>query len=94
VPYVERQYRKEIDECIANLISVLNKDINQPDGFFIRTARTTYAIYKLVKDLYGKLNWTWRAQVYMILMSVLTEFQRKCMEPYEDVKIEQNGDVE
>ena len=97
MPYITKKERKVFDKTVELLIKQLDTKRAKPFDLFDsvpnQTAYVTYIIYKLLRRLYGKLSWHHRAQVYLILESVRSEFQRNCMNAYEDAKKQENGDV-
>lgn len=55
-----------------------------------------YVITKLVNDYLlrkRKINYAAMNEIVGAMYSALTEFQRRIVAPYEDTKIEENGDV-
>ena len=57
------------------------------------SGHVVYVIYKILKRLYGDGRFETRSDALKILESAKLEYYRRVMAPYEDSKIEENGDV-
>lgn len=91
MPYIEAQRRKEITEQFAkgmNLDAPHVLEGYSPGDF-------NYLVTKLaIKYMeHNGTNYTNCNQVMGILASAKQEFYRRLVAPYEDKKIEENGDV-
>jgi hypothetical protein len=85
MPYIKKEDRKLLDPHIDKLVS----DTYIP-------GELTYIIYKMLNDLTkirGKSFSTMSSLISEVECAKL-EFYRRVIGPYEDTKIEQNGDVE
>jgi len=88
MPYIKQEERKELDAAILPLIEVLKKAPPEKlDGWM------NYTITKLLKNVYKKKYFSLNRAIG-VLTSVLLEFYRRVVAPYEDEKIKENGDVE
>ena len=52
-----------------------------------------YIIYKMIVDVYRKLDWDIMSDAIKVLESVKLEFFKSVITPYENGKIEINGDI-
>ncbi len=87
MPYIPREERIELDPLIDALISKLrNAPLERMDG------RLNYVISRLVNGLYQPSYFQYNRAVG-VLTSVLMEFYRRRVAPYEDRKIEEHGDI-
>jgi len=88
VPYIARkdraQYQKAIDE-LARLV---------PPDRMARPGHMNYIISLLIQRVYGNsMRYADHNEVVGLLNCVQQEFYRRFTAPYEDVKIEQEGDL-
>ncbi|MHA2069827.1 MAG: DUF6899 family protein [Candidatus Thorarchaeota archaeon] len=85
MPYIEPSERKPMKKPIGDLMA------------FIETpGQLTYAIYKMCKVFAtkaSKLRFVRICLVIGVLICTALEFYRRVAAPYEDVKIQENGDV-
>ena len=84
MPYIIKDSREDLD----NIISKFPEIPTLSDG------ELTYIIYKLLLDhiKYNK-SYSTLSSCMGILECVKSEFYRRVISPYEDKKIEENGDV-
>ena len=91
MPYVKQEIRDEVDEYIANLLIAI-RNIKDPQDTAI-DGIMNYVTTRLMIDIYGDGGYA----VYNRAMGVFDcsgrEFYRRRVAPYEDEKIEENGDV-
>jgi hypothetical protein len=89
--------RAKIDNEIEVLIMHIDAEANKHPGIreTTRAKMVTYAFFKVVRILYGysKAGWYERGDVAKICRSIEREFERRFMDPYEDEKMKENGDV-
>ena len=86
MPYIKAEHRPEIDEEVKPLAEMLGADVG----------KLNYAITTLLIETikiqggpnYGRIN-----ALMGTLSCVKAEFYRRMAAPYEDKKIEENGDV-
>ncbi len=88
MPYIARkdraQYQKAIDE-LARLV---------PPDRMARPGHMNYIISLLIQRVYGNsMRYADHNEVVGLLNCVQQEFYRRFTAPYEDVKIEQEGDL-
>jgi len=89
MPYIPLEERKAYDPQINILIHrITEKGISRSiEG------DVAYVIFKIMKRVYGHGRWGHRTEALKILESVKHEFQRRFIDPYEDEKLRENGDV-
>ena len=88
MPYIEQKERKKIDSTIKPLADKLYELKNIKGNL-------NYTITMLIKDhinCVGK-NYDSLSDITGVLNDVKTEFERKVVTPYEDNKIQCNGDI-
>jgi len=87
MPYIKPEYRevleKPLDDLWGTLMYIPGEDL---------AGVLTYIIYYLFINMPGK-RYREFAALLGILDSVGKEFYRRVIAPYEDEKIQQNGDV-
>lgn len=88
MPYIKQGERERFDELIENLVIELIKEQTNIHG------NMNYCIFKLVKYVLGN-NYHYKDLQDMIgmLECCKQEVIRRLINPYEDKKIEENGDV-
>lgn len=88
MPYIKQENRDEYDEYLDGHIEDL-KEHGFPKG------DVTYCVYKMVGHWFlSDPGYDAIADIRGMLAGVLSEFDRRLAFPYEDKKIEENGDVD
>jgi hypothetical protein len=87
MPYIEPKDREELDEPIRNLAGYL-----AGGGYEGRLNYAISSLLCLLLESQGKRYATMNGLVG-VLECAKQEFYRKAVAPYEDEKIEQNGDL-
>jgi hypothetical protein len=87
MPYISQDKRPELDRIIEPLIEHLKA---LPEGE--QDGALNYSITKILKRLYP-LKYFHLNRALGVLTSVTQEFYRKVVGPYEDKKIQENGEV-
>jgi hypothetical protein len=91
MPYIDHTSRINLDPQINKLTSTIRTVCGSDNGSYFGVLN--YCITKLILDTVpGKRYWI-IAGVTGVLQNIITEFYRRYAVPYEDEKIEQNGDV-
>lgn len=90
MPYIKKGARRPIDKFLDGLILIL---LNNTENGKRNNGDVVYAIYKLLKQIYGPGNFEIKSNALKVLDSAGKEYYRRVMAPYEDSKIESNGDV-
>jgi hypothetical protein len=88
VPYIKEEYRQELHHVLDDLIYTITTLPSED-----RNGIVTYTVYKIVKDLYWQPSWDNLSDGRKCLDEASREFCRRIIEPYEDLKIEENGDI-
>jgi len=86
-PFFEPIVEQYIDQIIAGVDAgkISEKDVS---GII------TFAVFKLIRRFYQNGGWYDKMDAIKVCESARTEFLRRFVYPYEDKKIEENGDVE
>lgn len=87
MPYIAAEDRTQYDKVLDELITLLKK--NPPESI---DGHLNYVITKVIKEVYP-LRYYHINKAMGVLECVQHEFYRRVAAPYEDTKIEQNGDV-
>lgn len=103
MPYIDKNERLEFDKLIVDIVDKLNElneeDMDQPFcGNDQLCGQLNYIIFRIAKRLcdptydgsrrYARMN-----TIVGAIESAKAEFQRRIVNPYEDEKIQENGDV-
>jgi len=87
MPYITQEDRPQYDEVLAELIALLKeKPPESVDGHL------NYVVTRVIKEVYP-LRYYHVNKAMGVLECIQHEFYRRVAAPYEDTKIEQNGDV-
>lgn len=87
MPYISPQNRPAIDELLSPIIEHLKSlPLDQQDGAL------NYAVTKILKDLYPPKYFNYNRSMG-VLSCIQAEWYRRHIAPYEDKKIDENGDV-
>lgn len=88
MPYIEQPKRPPIDQLVDPLIDYLK---TVPDDDL--DGDLTYVFYKSLVRLYQPVRYRKITRVKGVLNHTKDEYDRRIAGPYEDTKIQQNGDV-
>ena len=87
MPYITQEERPQYDKVIAELVTLLKeKPPESVDGHL------NYVVTRVIKEVYP-LRYYHINKAMGVLECIQQEFYRRVAAPYEDTKIEQNGDV-
>jgi hypothetical protein len=87
MPYIAQEDRPQYEEVLEELIGLLKeKPIESVDGHI------NYVVTRILKEVYP-LRYFHVNRAMGVLECIKQEFYRRVAAPYEDTKIEQNGDV-
>jgi hypothetical protein len=87
MPYIKMEDRPKYEESLSELISTLkSQPVESIDG------ELNYIITRILKESYP-LRYFNLNRAMGVLECCKLEFYRRVAAPYEDTKIEQNGDV-
>ncbi len=87
MPYITQEERPKYDKLLIELIEVLKAlPVESVDG------NLNYVVTRIIKEVYP-LRYFHINRAMGVLECIKQEFYRRVAAPYEDTKIEQNGDV-
>jgi hypothetical protein len=87
MPYITQEDRPQYDKVLEELIGLLKeKPPESVDGHL------NYVVTRVIKEVYP-LRYYHINKAMGVLECIQHEFYRRVAAPYEDTKIEQNGDV-
>lgn len=87
MPYIKMEDRPKYEEALSDLIATLKaQPVENIDG------ELNYIITRILKEAYP-LRYFNLNRAVGVLECCKLEFYRRVAAPYEDTKIEQNGDV-
>ncbi len=88
MPYIPRNERKQYQEILDSLASLVPQDRMQRPGHM------NYIVSLLVEKVYGKqLRYADHNEVVGFLQCIALEFYRRKTAPYEDIKVAEEGDL-
>lgn len=88
MPYITLVEREVLDDEVDKLCVVLEEQ-----GY--NEGQVTYVLYKIVARWFKHIpKYKSIARIRGVLTGTMTEFDRRIAAPYEDEKIEDNGDVD
>ena len=87
LPYIKQEDRPQYDEAVENLVKVLDQN-GWVDGHF------NYVVSAIIKKWFeSNKRYTTANSIMGVVDCIGKEFYRRHIAPYEDEKIEENGDV-
>ena len=89
MPYIKKELRQKYSTGIHNLVQEL-EEIPELD----RDGHINYVVTVLLKRLYRPPKYRRYNKAIGVLECIKLEFYRRMVSPYEDIKINDNGDVE
>ena len=96
MPYIDEEERLELDTQIDNMILAIrdNKtNLNNPHDFSNYLGRINYCFSRIIYGVMRDVSYRNIAMVTGVLENIKQEYYRRIAEPYEDIKIRQNGDI-
>jgi hypothetical protein len=88
MPYISRSERKQYQEVLSALASIV------PQDRMLRPGHMNYIVSLLIEKVYGsQLRYADHNEVMGVLNCIALEFYRRKTAPYEDVKIAEEGDL-
>lgn len=88
MPYIDKENRNSLDKVINDVVE------SMPDApFHERLGDLNYVLSRIVAGCMGKVSYGKIAMATGVLENVKQELYRRLASPYEDLKIEQNGDI-
>lgn len=107
MPYIKEQNRVGLDLCIENMVECLKhnvipnlnnpnsnpyKDLTQEELLTI-IGDINYCFSRVATAVMGNVTYGKIALITGVLENIKQEFYRRVAEPYENMKIAQNGDI-
>ena len=89
MPYIKKEDRERYREALAQIVGAL-ESIPEED----RDGHINYVVTVMLKRLYKPPKYRRYNKAIGVLECIKQELYRIMIAPYEDTKIEQNGDVE
>ena len=87
MPYTKKEDREKFEPALSELRKLMGDGITKGD--------LTYLVYALGLEYFkGKVSYTNISTAISSLIDAAEELRRRHLNPYEDKKIEENGDVE
>lgn len=99
MPYISKDRRLKLDQSIVDLSSAIKKQINidssnlSPEQLLELSGDLNYCVSRICGDLLGDTSYKKIAVITGVLENIKQEFYRRMAEPYENEKIEENGDI-
>ena len=91
MPYIKEDKREELDPCIDNLIKCLDPEKDLMIDNILGDINYTFS--RILGGLMGTPSYNKIAMITGVLENIKQEFYRRVAQPYEDLKIRQNGDI-
>lgn len=96
MPYISEEERTELDSQIDNMILAIRNNktnLNNPHDFSNYLGRINYCFSRIIYGVMRDVSYRNIAMVTGVLENIKQEYYRRVAEPYEDIKIRQNGDI-
>ena len=96
MPYINEEERVELDSQIDNMILAIRNNktnLNNPHDFSNYLGRINYCFSRIIYGVMRDVSYRNIAMVTGVLENIKQEYYRRIAEPYEDIKIRQNGDI-
>jgi hypothetical protein len=93
MPYITQEHRTSLDSAIEKLAKDLGPIVKDERQVLRIAGNLNYTITRLCALAIGRPSYAKVALVTGVLENVKQEFYRRVAAPYEDHKIESNGDV-
>ena len=96
MPYISEEERTELDSQIDNMILAIRNNktnLNNPHDFSNYLGRINYCFSRIIYGVMRDVSYRNIAMVTGVLENIKQEYYRRIAEPYEDIKIRQNGDI-
>jgi hypothetical protein len=96
MPYIDEDERQELNDCITTMVdSILDNksNLNNPNDFANYLGRINYCFSRVIASLMQEVSYKKIAMATGVLENIKQELYRRVASPYEDMKINQNGDI-
>jgi hypothetical protein len=92
MPYIEQEVRDDLNGVgLENVCHRIEHVYNHPGN---AAGAAAFAIYRILKALAGQRRFWSVALAGGVALFAVLEFYRRVVAPYEDLKCDQNGDVQ
>ncbi|MDZ4786813.1 MAG: hypothetical protein SGJ02_12135 [bacterium] len=89
MPYIKRESRKQYQNSVSEIARLVPLDAMERPGHM------NYIVSLLIEKVYGKnMRYAQHNEVVGVLNCIQQEFYRRKTVPYEDQKIESEGDLD
>ena len=107
MPYIKESNRLNLDPAIEHLVFKIVEQIDHdyvkysdsdsysltPEHLGQLLGDINYSVSRLISKIMGTPTYPKIAMVTGVLENIKQEYYRRVAEPYEDIKIRQNGDI-
>ena len=94
MPYINEKNRKELDDCIENMVECLTHGNNVTnEEFTVILGEINYSFSRILAKSMGDISYSKIAMITGVLENIKQEFYRRIASSYEDKKIVENGDI-
>lgn len=87
MPYIKHKDRAQVNAAIVRLVDIITRKFEKPDAVLV------YSIMKIVYWVKDPKNWDGHSDITKIFRRAEHEYERRMLDPYEDQKILENGDI-
>lgn len=97
MPYIKTEEREELDSYIKELVNAIKytkANLNNPNDFKNHLGRINYVFSRILSGVMGDINYSNIAMATGVIENIKQEFYRRAASPYEDKKIQENGDIQ
>lgn len=96
MPYIDEDERKELDDIITQMVDAIRltaTNLDNPYEFSNYLGRINYCFSRVIGQLIKEPSYKKIAMITGVLENIKQEFYRRLVSPYEDKKINENGDI-
>ena len=96
MPYISEEERLELDNAIDQMVDSIKNtqcNLNNPNDFSNYLGRINYCFSRVIGQLVQKPSYKKIAMATGVLENIKQEFYRRVASPYENKKINENGDI-
>lgn len=101
MPYISKERRDNLDKSIIDLSKAIKQQLDQdvhtdltPEQLLELSGDLNYCVSRMCAKLMGSASYKKIAILTGVLENIKQELYRRVAEPYENKKIQENGDVE
>lgn len=91
MPYVKQEVRKDLDPLIDQIVRKIGMPLTPSANSW--AGELNYVITRIATKVSGTKSYWTIALVMGVFITAALEYYRRVAAPYEDSKIEENGDV-